>query len=476
MQTHARGPFLVRWALLASDLIAILAAFFFAWSLIDSASPGTIPSSSLFAHSVPALVLWPLAFAALGLYDRSIHLSVVSQWPRMATAISAATLANLALWVGIGMSSVEVAVCQYQIPVLAAVMGIVAIPALRLPVRFLQSAARKRGMSEKRSLIVGAGDVATLLAEKMSRSPELGLVPVAFLDPDPPESERRDELGLPVYRGVEELDHVIETERINHVVVAFTSEGFRDVFRFVEHCTRHDVEICIVPRFFEIVAARPKTDEIEGVPIISLKRPGLTPMRRLYKRVVDVIAASALLMVLSPVLILTAILIRLESGSPILFRQERVGKDGKHFEMYKFRSMVIDAEERKSSLRTENELGGPHFKMRNDPRITRVGRVIRRLSIDEMPQFLNVLKGDMSLVGPRPPLPQEVAQYSEWHMKRLQVTPGITGLWQILGRVELSFDEMVSLDLNYIWSWSPWLDLSILARTAGAVLGGKGAC
>jgi exopolysaccharide biosynthesis polyprenyl glycosylphosphotransferase len=193
------------------------------------------------------------------------------------------------------------------------------------------------------------------------------------------------------------------------------------------------------------------------------------------KRAFDIVVAAALLLVLLPLFALIALLIKLDSHGPVLFRQVRTGKDGKPFVFLKFRGMVADAEQRRAELEALNEADGPIFKIRRDPRVTRVGRVLRRTSLDELPQLWNVLRGDMSLVGPRPPLPDEVARYAPWQRGRLAVRPGLTGLWQVSGRSLLGFEQMVMLDLEYIACWSLALDLRIVLRTIGAVLSMRGA-
>lgn len=193
------------------------------------------------------------------------------------------------------------------------------------------------------------------------------------------------------------------------------------------------------------------------------------------KRVIDVIAAVVLLIVLAPVLALIMIAIRLDSPGPVIFRQQRCGRGGRTFTFYKFRGMVADAEARQAEFEALNEVDGPIFKMRRDPRITRVGRILRSTSLDELPQLWNVLRGDMSLVGPRPPIPSEVAMYEPWQLERLTVTGGITGLWQVSGRSELSFDDMVRLDIEYIATWSLWRDVRILLATLTAVISARGA-
>jgi exopolysaccharide biosynthesis polyprenyl glycosylphosphotransferase len=193
------------------------------------------------------------------------------------------------------------------------------------------------------------------------------------------------------------------------------------------------------------------------------------------KRVIDVVVSATALLVLSPLLLLTALTIRLESAGPALFSQERIGKMGRRFRLLKFRSMVSNADEQRDALRAHNEMDGPMFKMRRDPRVTRVGRLIRKTSIDELPQLINVLRGEMSLVGPRPSLPEEVRQFKPWQRRRLSMKPGITCIWQVSGRNKVDFERWMELDLEYIDHWSLWLDLKILAKTVPVVVFGIGA-
>ncbi|MCS6949198.1 MAG: exopolysaccharide biosynthesis polyprenyl glycosylphosphotransferase [Armatimonadota bacterium] len=216
-----------------------------------------------------------------------------------------------------------------------------------------------------------------------------------------------------------------------------------------------------------------------NTPVLSVQVPvkHLAPGYRVAKRLLDVVVASVALVLFAPLMLLIAIAIKLDSPGPVLFKQTRIGKGGKPFCFIKFRSMVRNAEQMKRDLLPRNEVrGGPVFKMRNDPRVTRVGRFLRRYSLDELPQLLHVLRGEMSLVGPRPPLPSEVASYGEWEMRRLSVTPGLTCLWQISGRSDIGFREWVELDHIYIDTMSFWTDLKILIFTVPAVLSGRGAC
>jgi exopolysaccharide biosynthesis polyprenyl glycosylphosphotransferase len=215
--------------------------------------------------------------------------------------------------------------------------------------------------------------------------------------------------------------------------------------------------------------------ELDGLPMLSFNRAPTDEVALLFKRAFDLVSSAAAILAFSPVLLATAIAIKLESPGPVFFRQVRVGKNGRPFKMYKFRSMRLDAESRLESLRAQNEASGPVFKMKNDPRVTRVGHFIRRTSIDELPQFLNVLLGEMSVVGPRPPVPGEVRQYQRWQRRRLSVKPGITCTWQVSGRSNISFDEWMALDLEYIDTWSLWRDVQICLQTIPAVLTSRGA-
>jgi len=231
----------------------------------------------------------------------------------------------------------------------------------------------------------------------------------------------------------------------------------------------------IVPDLFQMAFSRVAVDNLNGIPLLGTREPVLRDWQVLFKRILDVLMASLGLLILSPLLLVIAVAIRLDSPGPVIFKQRRVGRHGAEFTCLKFRSMFCDAESKVCLLRDQNEATGPLFKMRNDPRMTRAGRFLRRTSLDELPQFWNVLRGEVSVIGPRPALPSEVKEYAPWHQRRLEVPPGITGLWQVSGRSDLTFDEMVLLDVYYIENWSPFLDLRILLKTIPTVILGSGA-
>ena len=249
----------------------------------------------------------------------------------------------------------------------------------------------------------------------------------------------------------------------------------RKILSIIAQCERRNVTARIVPDIFQMSLSRVEIDDLNGIPLIGIREISFSRWGLMLKRAIDETFAAIGLIILSPVLVAVAVAIKLDSPGPILFRQVRVGKNGRHFVLHKFRSMRVGAEQEQEKLAGLNEATGPLFKIRDDPRLTRVGKFIRRTSLDELPQLYNVLRGEMSLVGPRPPLPKEVEQYQEWHKKRLEIAPGLTGLWQVSGRSELTFDEMVLLDIYYIENWSPILDTSITLRTIPRVLFGDGA-
>ena len=231
----------------------------------------------------------------------------------------------------------------------------------------------------------------------------------------------------------------------------------------------------VAPALTDVAGPRIHITPVAGLPLLHVEEPEFTGVRRLFKSVSDRVLALLLYLLLSPLLVLIAIAVRVSSRGPALFRQERVGQDGQTFGLLKFRSMYVDAEARLAALQGSNEASGLLFKMRADPRVTPVGRWLRRYSLDELPQLWNVVRGDMALVGPRPPLPSEVAAYESHVRRRLLVRPGITGLWQVSGRSDLSWDDAVRLDLYYVENWSPALDAMILWKTLFAVVRGKGA-
>lgn len=333
---------------------------------------------------------------------------------------------------------------------------------------------RRRGVGVKRIIIVGAGEVGRRVMRTIVARPDLGYKIIGYVDDNP--DKGNGEIGR--FKGLGPLDKLpaaIEAEAVDEVIITLPWNYHRRILNVLRECERRQVSARLVPDLFQMSLSRVEVSDLGGVPLIDIHEIAFNREEIFVKRVLDLMGVAVGFTLGLPFLGLIALAIRLDSPGPILFKQVRVGQNGQLFDIYKFRSMRVGAEEELETLREQNEADGPIFKIREDPRRTRVGTFLRKTSMDELPQLWNIMRGEMSLVGPRPPIPEEVAQYKPWHKMRLAVRPGLTGLWQISGRSELTFDEMVLLDLYYIEHWSLWLDLSILIRTIPNTLLGDGA-
>jgi exopolysaccharide biosynthesis polyprenyl glycosylphosphotransferase len=326
----------------------------------------------------------------------------------------------------------------------------------------------------KRMLLVGAGDVGRMVMRTVTARPDFGYQMIGFLDDNP--AKGFTDIGP--YRAlgpVENLNQILESEQVDTVVICLPWQSHRMIQRLLRTCETRCVRAQVVPDLFQVTKNQVYVEQLDGIPLISTRELSIQGWNLLVKRASDIVLGALLALVSMPLWLLIMVAIKLDSRGPILYSQTRIGKNGVPFRCFKFRSMVDHADDMRHELGQLNEASGPLFKMRDDPRRTRVGRMIRRFSLDELPQVLNVMRGEMSLVGPRPNLPVEVEQYQEWHRRRLLVSPGITGLWQVSGRSELTFDEMVLLDIYYVENWNLAMDLGILARSIPAVLRGRGA-
>lgn len=332
----------------------------------------------------------------------------------------------------------------------------------------------RRGLGVRRALIVSAGEVGRSVMRAVVARPELGYQIVGFVDDDP--AVAHSEIGR--FRGlgaVADLPSILAQGGVDEVIVTLPWSAYRQIMGIIRHCGQAGVSVRVVPDLFQMTLNRVVVENLDGIPLVGVSAPALRDWQRVLKRVTDIVFSAAALVLLAPLFGAIALAIKLDSPGPVIFAQKRVGRGRQEFTCYKFRSMCVDAEAQLEALRQRNEATGPLFKMRHDPRRTRVGQFLRRFSLDELPQLWNVLKGEMSLIGPRPPIPSEVAEYEPWHQRRLEVAPGITGLWQVSGRSDLTFDEMVLLDVYYIENWSPMLDLRIALKTIPTALFGSGA-
>jgi exopolysaccharide biosynthesis polyprenyl glycosylphosphotransferase len=333
----------------------------------------------------------------------------------------------------------------------------------------------RRGIGVDKALIIGSGEVGRSVIRTLLARPDLGFQAIGYLD----EGTTENNIGsgrIPHLGGYIELPIILASQSDVHTVfVALPSHRQEQIEESVRLCQVYGIHSQVVPDLFQLSLNRVEFNNMAGIPMLSVREVKISLAGRALKRAMDL---GITLLLAVPALLFTGIVIlaiRLESPGPVLFWQERIGMKGKPFKMVKFRSMVVDAEDQKAALEMMNEASGPIFKIKNDPRLTRVGRIIRRLSLDELPQLYNVLRGEMSLVGPRPPLVEEVAQYQPWHMQRLEVKGGITGLWQVSGRSDLTFDEQCLLDIYYIENWSLALDLRLMLQTIPYSLFGRGA-
>jgi len=350
-------------------------------------------------------------------------------------------------------------------------VAFLALVVFRLLVRRLSHAARRRGYNSRRVAVVGSGDLAEDVVERFASHPEWGYTFAGYiLDDDAGSAE-----GAPVIGRLAELGALLENVVLDEVVFAVPGERFSRVKDSARLCEEQGIEVRICVDLHTGGIASIALGDIAGLPALSFSTVPQNDLSLAAKRAFDVAISAAVLLLLAPLLAAVALAIWLDSPGSVLFRQRRVGLNGREFWLYKFRSMHRDAEAKLQELVAGNEASGPVFKMRHDPRVTRVGRFIRKASLDEFPQFWNVLRGEMSIVGPRPPLPQEVRQYKRWQRRRLSVKPGITCEWQVSGRSNIDFDRWMALDLQYIDNWSLWNDMRICARTIPAVLLARGA-
>jgi exopolysaccharide biosynthesis polyprenyl glycosylphosphotransferase len=338
-----------------------------------------------------------------------------------------------------------------------------------------RSIVRQRFMLRERTVIVGAGRVGAEIARKLGRRPEYGLDVIGFLDDDPligPED------GPPHLGGTARIEPVLRAYKVERVIFAFSRLTSTEQIELFRRCMELGVQVDIVPRLYEVIGSRMQIHDVDGLPLVGLRAPRLSRSSRLMKRSLDLVVGIATLLLAAPFFAYAAIRIKLGTEGPVFFRQERMGSGGKPFQIVKFRTMVADAEERKhevAHLNKHTENGPRMFKIPDDPRVTKFGHFLRRWSLDELPQLFNVLRGEMSLVGPRPLILAEDENIVGQGRSRLWLTPGVTGLWQVLGRSDIPFAEMITLDYLYVTNWSLWGDIKLLARTVPLVLQRRGA-
>ena len=345
----------------------------------------------------------------------------------------------------------------------------------RLLRRWILAYLRQQGIGIRRVLLVGMGEVGRSLLGIMLTRPEFGYQPVGFLDDD--ETKAAASMGrVEVLGGTEQLAHVIAEHRIDTVVITFRWKHYDRIQELTEICRELGADLRIVPEIMQLNIRQVQVENLDGIPLLGIgAHRSFSRADQLLKRGLDILVVIAGFPLWAPLSLFVSLALALEGEGPVLYRQVRVGKDGKKFEMLKFRSMVENAEELQETMLRESGEDPRHPKFVDDPRVTGVGRFLRRTSLDELPNLINVLRGEMSLVGPRPPTPSEVELYEARHTRRLQITPGMTGWWQVRGRSNVPFDEMCEMDMYYIDNWSLSMDIEILMLTIPRVVLRSGA-
>ncbi|MEA2434601.1 MAG: hypothetical protein QOG54_2058 [Actinomycetota bacterium] len=451
-----------------ADAMAISAAFFLASTIrfeIMSGAPAAKYDYTMI--TLAAVPVWLLLFYVYGLYEPRQVLGPVNEFKQVFHGVVAGTVV-----VFIVDSALNLNLARGW-ALLAMGSGFVMVGGERLVIRKVLHFMRRRGGDTTRTIVLGSNHEARTVARTLEREGWLGYKILGFVDDELPVGQEVD--GHSVIGSTSDLRDLIYSNRATLVLVAASAFETPRLNRLFWELQDMDVDLQVTSGTIDLMASRMTVQSVAGVPLLYVRRTGMDRLQRTLKRGLDVLGAGLGLLFLSPLLAVIALRIRRDSPGPVFFRQVRVGRDGEHFEVWKFRSMYIDAEDRKAELEHMSEGPGLLFKLKDDPRVTKVGATLRRYSFDELPQLWNVLKGEMSLVGPRPALPSEVEQYDDWVRNRLKVRPGMSGLWQVSGRTETSFSDYVRYDLFYIQNWSLSLDLWILWRTFRAVFGAEGA-
>ena len=383
------------------------------------------------------------------------------------------TMAGLMLMIVITYFAPSLSYSRGLFP-LAALTILFVLSLSRIAKSILLDQLRKRGIGVKRVLIAGAGEAGRTVMRTIVAHPELGYQVVGFVDDDPVRGQT-DMGNMKGLGDIENIPSTIRDQEIDLVIITLPWMYHRKILRIVRQCEREQTQVYIVPDLLQTTISQVGVEYLGEVPIVGVRPSALSKGGLLVKRVFDITWALIGLILGFPLMLLIAALIKIDSPGSVIFSQKRIGKDSIPFICHKFRTMHRGAEAEKKSLLGKNEGEARLFKIKEDPRITRIGRWLRRSSLDELPQIFNVLRGEMSIVGPRPQVPSEVDLYLEWHRDRLTVLPGITGMWQVSGRSKLSFDEMALLDIWYVENWTLLLDIKIMLKSVGVVLSGKGA-
>ncbi len=459
-----------------SDLVLIIVAFVLAYWLryrlqwfltVDPANQTDLITYIPFGLALVFLLFCSFQFSRVYSYRRD------RIWLEEVYAIASATTIGVVVLIilnlAFGQLSFSRLIFLYTAVLVTLLLGI-----SRAVIYALRGYLRNRGFGLERVVLVGVGDVGLMVMRTIAARPSLGYELVGFLDDNP--AKNQTDIGR--FQALGPLNNfrdILQNHGIDTAIICLPWKSHRTVAHMLYVCEQSGIKAQIVPNFFQLTKNQMQVERLDSIPLITTRSVSIAGWNLFIKRALDVTVATAILIVGLPFAALISLAIYCSSPGPIVYSQTRIGRNGQPFKIYKFRSMIADAEAQLDKMADLNEASGPLFKMRDDPRRTPLGRILRRFSMDELPNLINVLRGEMSLVGPRPNVPEEVAQYKDWHRKRLSVSPGMTGMWQVSGRSDLTFDEMVLLDIYYAENWSLTLDLGIMMRTIPKVLGGEGA-
>jgi exopolysaccharide biosynthesis polyprenyl glycosylphosphotransferase len=463
-----RRGWLVRRMLMLADLLGLTAAAIAATIIfgerVDSDAVSPQIELLVFGLSLPA---WVIVAKLYGLYDYDEERTDHSTADDLVGVLHLVTVGS---WLFFAFA----AVTHKADPGFARLLGfwLFAIAAITAGRAVARGLARRHLAYVQNTIIVGAGDVGQLVAKKLRQHPEYGLNLVGFVD-DQPKDRSANLSDIALLGGLQQLPQLVQILDVERVIVAFSNDSHEEMLDLIRSLKDLDIQIDLVPRFFEVIGTNVGIHTAEGLPLIGLPALRLSRSSLFLKRTMDLALSIAGLVLLAPLFALVAVWIKLDSKGPVFFRQLRMGSGDRTFEIYKFRTMALDADERKHEYADLNKhVGGDPrmFKIPNDPRVTRSGKWLRRFSIDELPQLLNVVRGEMSLVGPRPLILEEDQHVVDWRRRRLNLKPGVTGLWQVLGRDDIPFEEMVRLDYVYVTTWSLLNDLKLIIRTFPALI------
>lgn len=474
---------LVDWRVRTSRTLQVVDAFVILWAVagayvlrfgLEAGQNENAHETKYLLLSVVIAVVWWLMLGAWN----SRHSRVLGAGPDEYKRVTAASLWLFGL----------IAIVSYVLRIdtargyvgIALPVGLIGLLVARWLLRQHLSVNRTKGQSMSRLMLIGGPGAISHLSESLERAKNAGYMPVAAYSPGTTNPTGwHEDSGLPILGGSTEVTSILAAIQECEADAVAVSAGVQlhpqTLRQLGWELAAHNVGLIMAPALTDIAGPRIHTQQVAGLPLIHVTTPTLEGGQRVAKRLFDVCVSGILILLASPLMAILALMVRLDSTGPALFKQERVGIEGKHFKMLKFRSMIADAELRLDELSGKNEGHGVLFKMKKDPRVTRVGQILRKYSLDELPQLFNIFSGHMSLVGPRPPLPREVEAYEQDVRRRLLVKPGLTGLWQVSGRSNLSWQDSVRLDLYYVENWSLAGDLVIILKTVKAVFRSTGA-